>query len=286
MKSQLKAYAKINLSLDVISKRSDGYHDLKSVMQTVSLCDEITLEESDKGGIALTTNIAHLAEGSKNVAYKAADLFFRKTEIAPNLHIHIKKTVPIGAGLGGGSADAATVLRGLNKMYGCPLSKDDIMALGLECGADVPFCIMGGTALAEGLGDILTPLPSLPDCIILIAKPELSISTKTVFEAFDLKSMKTHPHTEGIIDNLNSGNLSEISVRLYNVFEESVRPIYKELDQIKGTMLDSGALGCAMTGTGSAVFGIFISETSAQKAKLTLEQNKIQAFVATPVSDI
>ena len=286
MKQAFKSYAKINLSLDVLRKRPDGYHDLKSVMQSVSLCDEITLETGMQNGITISTNRAFLSANEKNIAYKAAELFYDETGIGRNLHIHIEKNIPVGAGLGGGSADAAAVLRGLNGMYENPLDNDKLLSLGLACGADVPFCQTGGTALAEGLGEILTPLPPMPECIILIAKPQMSISTKGVFESIDAQAIQMHPNTDGIIANLRAKNLSEIAVRVYNVFEDYVKPRYKELDKIKGIMLDCGALGSAMTGTGSAVFGIFTDEKPTNKAKTHLKRNKIQAYVTTPVNKL
>ncbi|MBQ7718522.1 MAG: 4-(cytidine 5'-diphospho)-2-C-methyl-D-erythritol kinase [Clostridia bacterium] len=286
MKKTYKAHAKINLSLDVLRKRPDNYHDLKSVMQSMSLHDEITLETDTENGIEISTNRTFLATNEKNIAYKAADLFYTETGLSKNVHIHIKKNIPVGAGLGGGSSDAAAVLYGLNELYGDPLGRDKLLALGLACGADVPFCQTGGTCLAEGLGEILTPLSPIPECIILIAKPQMSISTKSVFEAIDTKAIQMHPNTDGIIDSLNSNNLSGIAVRVYNVFEDYVKPRYKELDKIKGVMLDCGALGSAMSGTGSAVFGIFTDEKAARKAANKLKRNKLQTFITYPVQQI
>lgn len=286
MKKNIRAYAKINLSLDVVGKRNDGYHLLKSVMQTVSLYDDVTVSKTDGNSICVTTNLPYLATDRRNIAYLAAEFFREKLGIRDGIEITIKKNIPMGAGLAGGSADAAAVLRALNDIYNFPLNKAELLETSLKCGADVPFCISGGTCLAEGLGEILTPLPSLPDCFILIIKPKMSISTKSAFSDFDKTESKMHPQTDEIIKNLHDGDLHEISVRLYNVLEHAVSPYYKELNKYKGIMLGCGALGSVMTGSGSAVFGIFSDREKAEKAHRKFSRMKINSYLTVPLNDI
>ena len=283
MTENLKAYAKINITLDVVGKRPDGYHNLKSIMQTVSLYDEIDMKTDDSGEIIISVNWPYLVTDKRNIAYKAADLFFKKTGIRSGLSIGIHKKIPMGAGLGGGSADAAAVLTGLNKMFGNPLTYDALAEVGLMCGADVPFCLKKGTCLAEGLGEILTPLPSFPDCFILIAKPLISLSTKSVFEDLSIKNIKHHPNTDGVIEALHEKNLFGISIRVYNVLEETVRERYRDLDFYKGIMLENGALGAAMTGSGSVVFGIFDEKKLAQNAADKFNKLTVSTFITKPL---
>lgn len=283
MTENLKAYAKINVTLDVVGKRPDGYHNLKSIMQTVSLYDEINLKTDDSGEITISVNWPYLVTDNRNIAYKAADLFFEKTGIKSGLSIDIHKNIPMGAGLGGGSADAAAVLTGLNKMFGNPLTYDALAKVGLMCGADVPFCLKKGTCLAEGLGEILTPLPPFPDCFILIAKPPISLGTKSVFEDLNIKNIKHHPNTDGVIEAIHDKNLFEISIRVYNVLEETVRERYRDLALYKGIMLENGALGAAMTGSGSAVFGIFNDKKLAENAAEIFKKLTVSAFFTKPL---
>lgn len=283
MTENLKAYAKINVTLDVVGKRPDGYHNLKSIMQTVSLYDEINLKTDDSGEITISVNWPYLVTDNRNIAYKAADLFFEKTGIKSGLSIDIHKNIPMGAGLGGGSADAAAVLTGLNKMFGNPLTYDALAKVGLMCGADVPFCLKKGTCLAEGLGEILTPLPPFPDCFILIAKPPISLGTKSVFEDLNIKNIKHHPNTDGVIEAIHDKNLFEISIRVYNVLEETVRERYRDLALYKGIMLENGALGAAMTGSGSAVFGIFNDKKLAENAAEIYKKLTVSAFFTKPL---
>ena len=202
---RFKSYAKINLSIDVTCRRSDGYHDLKSIMQSVSLYDIITLKVGE-AGIKITNSLPFLPCDSRNIAYKAAMLFYDEAGILPEIGIDIQKNIPVGAGLGGGSSNAATVLLALNKIYSYPLSFETLIEIGKACGADVPFCMKGGTCLAEGIGDLLTPLPNMPDCSILLVKPSFSISTKAIFQALDLKNNTAHPDTAGIIKAIENNN--------------------------------------------------------------------------------
>lgn len=284
MKETVLAYAKINLSLDVLGKRPDGYHDLESVMQTVSLFDEITLDTRDGGEINLSVNWPFLVSDERNLAHKAARLFFEKTGIFCGLDINIQKNIPIGAGLGGGSSNAAAVLSGLNKMFGFPKTDDELSEIAFLCGADVPFCLKKGTCLAAGLGEKLTPLPPLPGCYILIAKPDFSFSTKSVFESLCVKSITCHPNTAGIINALYGRSLYDVAIRVYNVMEETVRDRYRSLDLYKGVMLDCGALGASMTGSGPAVFGIFTEKIMAENAAERFSELYVSSFITKPLS--
>lgn len=284
MKKCFKAYAKINVSLDVVGKREDGYHNLKSVMQSVSLYDKVFINTS-YDGIKIKTNLPYLPCDERNIAYKAAKLFFEEINEKPHADIYIEKKIPMGAGLGGGSADAAAVLSGLSKMYENNISPERLEQIGLMCGADVVFCMRGGTHLAEGVGEILTPLPPMPKCFILLVKPALSISTKTVFQNFSLSMCDYHPDTDGIISALEIGDINSVSVRAYNVLEKAVNMRYKNLDVYKSELLTFGALGSCMSGSGSAVFGIFDNEKQAKKAAAHFKKAfKTFAFVATPIN--
>ncbi|MBO4897145.1 MAG: 4-(cytidine 5'-diphospho)-2-C-methyl-D-erythritol kinase [Clostridia bacterium] len=285
-KKSIRAYAKINLSLDIAGRRDDGYHLLKSIMQSVSLYDKVTVEKTDGDSIEVSTNLSYLATDRRNIAYLAAEYFLSELNKKDGIKIDIEKNIPMGAGLAGGSADAAATLFALNGIYGSPLGKEKLLEIGLRCGADVPFCMTGGTCLAEGLGEILTPLSPLPDCHILIVKPKMSINTKSAFADYDKTVSTMHPKTDEIIKCLDSGNLHEISVRLYNVLENAVAPYYKELNKYKGIMLECGALGSVMTGSGSAVFGIFTDSEKAEKAKKKFSRMKIASFLTVPVNDI
>ena len=282
----IRAYAKINLSLDIVGRRDDGYHLLKSVMQSVSLYDSVTVEKADGGEISVSTNLPYLATDRRNIAYLAAEYFLSEAGISEGIKINLEKNIPMGAGLGGGSADAAAVLRALNEIFNEPLSFDELLRIGLKCGADVPFCMTGGTCLAEGLGEILTPLPPLPPCHILIVKPKMSVNTKSAFSDYDKRESEMHPKTDEIIKSLNAANLYEICIRLYNVLENAVAPYYKELNKYKGIMLDCGALGSVMTGSGSAVFGIFTDKDRAKEALRRFKRMKIGSFLCEPVKDI
>jgi 4-diphosphocytidyl-2-C-methyl-D-erythritol kinase len=266
-----KAYAKINLTLDVTGRRDDGYHTVLSVMQLVDIYDTVTVETHEGKGILLRSGAPYIPCDNRNSAWKAAQAFFRYCRMEPRgLRIAIDKRIPVGAGLGGGSADAAAVLHALNELYDMAIPADKLLEIGADVGADVPFCIMGGTALAEGIGDKLRPLRDMPDCRIVICKPPYSCSTPALYERFDLHRVNKHPDTEGFLSALEEGNLDQMCKRLFNVFENLIPEHSREIFEIKDSMFDSGALGASMTGTGSAIFGIFINcaEAAAARDKL------------------
>lgn len=278
-----KAYAKLNISLDVLAKRPDGYHDMRMVMQSVSLCDDLHVALRDDGDIRVSTNLRFLPNDERNIAAKAARAFFAKLGGKDRgVEITIVKRIPVRAGMGGGSSDGAAVLRALNRLTGKPFSRAELEDIGAQLGSDIPFCVAGGTALAEGRGEKLTALPPFPDCRFVIVKPSFSVSTPELFAKLDLISVKYHPDTQGILAALYDGALSELCHRMYNVFEDVLPPRQGELAQIKSGLLDCGALGAVMTGTGSAVFGVFDEPQRAKTAKRLFAQRFREVFVAEP----
>ena len=259
-----KAFAKINISLDVTGKRPDGYHDMVMPMQTLSLCDELTLHLEGEG-IRARSNLRYVPSDDRNLAVRAAKRYLIEIgKPEQGLQIELRKRIPVGSGMGGGSADAAAVLRALNRTYGEALSREQLTALAGEIGSDVAFCLIGGTMLATGRGEVLSPLPPLPPCRIVIVKPGFSISTPELFQKLDRAPIRCHPDTDGLIEAMRQGDLSGVCRRLYNVFEDVDDRRMRTIRQIKGGLLDGGALGAVMTGTGSAVFGLFADDAAAE----------------------
>ena len=287
MEVQEKAYAKLNLSLDVGARRADGYHEMNMVMQTVSLCDELLISTTDDGTLRARSNLRFIPNDERNLAVKAARVFLEAAgESGQGLLITLRKHIPVGAGMAGGSSDAAAVLRALNRMYENRFSRAELEKLAELVGSDVAFCVAGGTAQARGRGEILEPLPSLPDCRIVICKPEFSISTPELFRKLDSVPLKHHPDTAGILEALRQGDLRALCRRMYNVFEDVGDRRMRTVSQIKSLMLDHGALGSIMTGTGSAVFGIFTDEAAAESAARELRREYRFACVARPVERV
>ena len=275
-----KAYAKINISLDVTAKRPDGYHDMLMVMQTVTLCDDVTVELIDGEKSTASCNLSFIPCDERNLAVKAANMFFEELGRKGAARIKLNKTIPVGAGMAGGSTDAAAVLRALNTLCGKPFDRAGLEALASDVGSDVAFCISGGTALASGRGEILTPLPPLPDCHIVICKPDFSISTPELFKKLDSVKLRCHPDTAGIQEALSEQNLLRIARRMYNVFEDVPDRRFSTISEIKGKLLDGGALGAVMTGTGSAVFGIFDNLADAEKTAEELRKSYRCTYVS------
>jgi len=262
----VKAFAKLNLTLDIIRKREDGYHDLQMVMQSIALCDELTLTPAEGEG-AMNTNLSYLPADGRNLAQMAAAAFRETTGKGGEVDISIEKNIPVCAGMGGGSSDAAAVLRAMNEMTDAGLSLTELAKIGERVGSDVPYCVLGGTALAEGRGEILTPLPALPHCWVAVCKPAFPISTPQLFGKVDVRKIVRRPDTAGVIAALEAGDLLGVARRLYNVFEDVLEPRRKaEIDSIKAAMIDCGALGASMSGSGPTVFGLFDDERSAQEA--------------------
>ncbi len=278
----IRAHAKINLSLDIVGKRKNGYHDLCSVMQSIRLADEVTLRRAKE--ITVRTDLHFLPSDDRNIAWKAARLFFDEINSQEGVSIQIRKRIPVGGGLGGGSADAAAVLMGLNRMHGYPVSFDRLLEIGLSCGADIPFCLTGGTCLAEGLGEILTPLPSLSHCQILLLRPKFPLSTKKIFSLVDVENIKRHPDTAQIINALRCRNTQGVIAGLYNTLEEFVpRP---EIAEYKKLLLDAGADTALMTGSGSVVYGIFRNFEKAALAKELFTKHGLRPCLTAPIASV
>ena len=266
-----KAYAKLNISLDVTERRADGFHDMCMVMQTVSICDELELRPTDTGRVQVKSNFSFIPGDERNLAAKAALGFFEAVgKRGQGLLITLQKAIPVGAGMAGGSADAAAVLRALNRLYGAPLTADGLETLAARVGSDVPFCVRGGTALATGRGEKLEALPSLPACKFVVCKPDFSISTPELFRKLDQTGLRCHPDTAGILAALRDGELEPVARRMYNVFEEVDDRRLRTVREIKSVLLDCGALGAIMTGTGSAVFGVFRPDADCSAAVAAL----------------
>ncbi len=266
---RVRAYAKLNLTLDVLGKRPDGYHDLRMLMQTVALADEITLTPQERPGVRVQTNLHFLPNNEKNLAAQAALRFLRANSLEERgFSIDIEKKIPVCAGLAGGSSDAAAVLRGLNEMLGTGLLPAELARLGQEIGSDVPYCVTGGTALAEGRGEVLTALPPLPPCWVVLCKPEFSISTPALFAGVDSVRLRCRPDTQGAIDSLRAGDLAGVARRMYNVFEDVLPDRQRaRVADIKNVMVQCGALGASMSGTGPTAFGLFPGEAEAREAR-------------------
>ena len=285
-KIQLKALAKINLGLDVLRRREDGYHEVKMIMQTIGLHDDLEIRKTKTPGIQVKTNLYYLPTNENNLVYKAAKLLMDEFQIQDGVSIQLKKRIPVAAGMAGGSSDGAAVLWGINQMYGLGLSMQALMERGVRLGADVPYCIQRGTALAEGIGEKLSVLPSMPKCTILIAKPGISVSTKFVYENLHANDLKPeqHPDVDSMIEAMRQKDLGLLCSRMGNVLETVTIPAYPVIDEIKKTMMDNGALGSMMSGSGPTVFGIFDSPSAAKQAMKAVRAAKLakQVCLTTP----
>lgn len=279
------ARGKLNLALDVLSKRPDGYHDMRMVMQTVDFGDELSISLRKDGKITVSVGWHYLPTDERNIAVKAARAFFERLgESGAGADISIEKKIPVCAGMGGGSADGAAVLRALNRLTGDPFSLTQLEKLAEGLGSDVPFCVAGGTVLATGRGEILEPVSPLPDCFIVICKPRFSVSTPELFARLDTLPRKLRPDVNGMLDCLDQGDLRGTAQRMFNVFEAALPTGAEAVAGIKRTMLDLGALGAVMTGTGSAVFGVFEGETQARDACERLARRYKEVFLTVPKS--
>ena len=279
-----KGYAKLNYSLDVHAKRTDGYHDLTMVMGSVSLWDDVEVSLRGDGRIEARCSLPWLPRDGRNLAVRAARVFFdAMNDPLCGADIRIKKRVPVGAGMEGGSTDAAAVLRALNALTGVNFSVERLRDLALAVGSDVPYCITGGMMLAEGRGEVLSPLPELPGGWIVICKPPFSVSTAELFGRIDKRRITAHPDTQGLCAALRAGDLSGVARRMYNVFEEALPRSSAEIGSIRGTLLGAGALGAVMTGTGSAVFGVFEDRAAAAAAHDGLSRTYRECFLVRPV---
>lgn len=278
---QVQAYAKLNLSLDILRRREDGYHDLQMVMQSISLADTLTITP---GAGRMDTNLSYLPADGRNLAQAAAAAFRAATGLDIQVDIAIQKHIPVCAGLAGGSSDAAAVLRALNEHTGAGLSPELLAKIGEAVGSDVPYCVLGGTALAEGRGEILTPLDPLPRCHVVVCKPAFSISTPELFRAVDGVRLKCRPDTDGVLSALAAGDLGGVARRMYNVFEDVLPPRQRaEVRSIRSVLVGHGALGANMSGTGPTVFGLFDDPDRARAAWEELRQTYRAAFLTETV---
>ena len=284
---RLQAFAKINLGLDVLGKREDGYHEVRMIMQTIRMYDQLDMRKSVEPGIHLTTNKKYIPVDENNLVWRAAKLMMDTCGIIEGVSIHLHKVIPVAAGMAGGSSDAAATLVGMNRLFHCGLSKEKLMELGVQIGADVPYCVLRGTALAEGIGEKLAVLPPMPDCWILIGKPGISVSTKYVYTTLDLNTDTVHPDIDGMKKALEDGNLYGITERMGNVLQDVTIPAYPEVERIKEQMKTLGAVNAMMSGSGPTVFGIFDNEEKAQKAcqKLRESGSCQQVFLTVPFNN-
>ena len=278
------ARAKINLSLDVVGRREDGYHEMYMVMHSLELCDRVTLRPGGEG-VRVRCSAGFIPSDERNLAAKAALAFWRRTGLEPRpLEIALDKVIPVCAGLAGGSSDAAAVLRALNELCRAGLSTGELCRIGEEVGSDVPYCVLGGTALARGRGEDLTPLPPLPPCRVVVAKPDFSVSTPALFARLDGSRLRRRPDTRGLIRALEEGDLGGVARRMYNVFEDVLpRRSAARVEQVKQVLIQAGALGAAMSGTGSAVFGLFDGEEEAGQAAQELHGLCPEVFLTRSV---
>lgn len=286
MAEQLKliAYAKVNLGLDVLRRREDGYHEVSMIMQTVKLYDKLTMEKNNSGDIRLSCNLPYLPTNEKNLVYRAIDTIRKEYNITEGVTVDIEKHIPVAAGMAGGSTDAAAAFVGMNQLFNLRISQDRLMELSVPLGADIPYCIMRGTALSEGIGEVLTPLPAMPECWFVIVKPTFSMSTKFVYENLSLDENTNHPDIQGMVEALKEGNLNGITSRMGNVLEQVTATHFPEINEIKQTLMDAGALGALMSGSGSTVFAIFEDKTAANRIahKLLSHSNIKQTAVVRP----
>lgn len=282
-KIKLKALGKINLGLDVLGRRPNGYHDVRMVMQTVYLYDQILLEKTDKEGISLETNLFYLPVNENNLAYRAAKMLIDEFAIKEGVHISLEKHIPVAAGMAGGSSNAAAVLYGMNRLFQLGLTDQELMDRSVQLGADVPYCIMRGTVLAEGIGEKLTPLPAMPKCHVLLAKPPISVSTQKVYEKLDAQEVTKHPDIDGILLGLQTGDLEKITSSMGNVLENVTITEYPQIERIKDVMKEESALNAMMSGSGPTVFGIYDDKMLARRAAARIREEQLakQVHVTT-----
>ncbi|MDO4170369.1 MAG: 4-(cytidine 5'-diphospho)-2-C-methyl-D-erythritol kinase [Lachnospiraceae bacterium] len=281
---QLRAYGKINLGLDVVRKREDGYHELRMIMQTVGLYDELRMKMIPEDEIRLSVNLSFLPTNQNNLIYKAIALLKEEFGITQGVAVKLNKRIPVAAGMAGGSSNAAAALVGMNRLFHLGLSKQKLMEYGVRLGADVPYCIMRGTALSEGIGEVLTPLPPIPPCYILLAKPGISVSTKYVYQNLKIEELTHHPDIDGMIESIESKSLKGICDRLENVLETVTIKDYPMIQDVKQFMIDHGAENALMSGSGPTIFGIFRKRSAAKKALEEMHQLTFikQAYVVEP----
>ncbi len=283
-----KAYAKINIGLDVLRRRDDGYHEVRMIMQTVDIWDDLFFEKTKQPGIVLKTDHEELPVDGDNLICKAAALLFREREITEGVKITLIKRIPIAAGMAGGSSDAAAAMRGLNELFGLGYSLRELQELGVKLGADIPYCLAGGTMLSEGIGEILSPLPAPPDCFLVVAKPDINVSTGFVYGNLHADTLMEHPDIDGMINALRTGNLQGITDRLGNVLETVTIKEYPVIEELKELLRNKGAENALMSGSGPTVFGIFTNRDTAEAAAKAVREQRLagQVYVTVFCNDI
>ena len=277
---RLRALAKINLGLDVVGKRADGYHEVRMIMQTIQMYDVLEIEKNEEPGITLTTNIPYVPTDERNLVYKAAKMLMDEFDIKEGLTMNLEKFIPVAAGMAGGSSDAAAAFVGVNRLFGLGLSEEALMERAVKVGADVPYCVMRGTALAEGIGEKLTRLPKVPYCYVLVGKPGVNVSTKTAYENLKLKDPEVvHPDIDGMVTAIRNGDLEGMISRMGNVFEPGIIRKYPVIQEIKDLMEHNGARKAMMSGSGPTVFGIFDNKEKMEQAAAVLRESKLAKTV-------
>lgn len=282
---RLRALAKINLGLDILRKREDGYHEVRMIMQTIQMYDVLEIRRVKKPGISLSVNYPYIPNDERNLVYKAAKLLMDEFQVKSGVDIRLEKFIPVAAGMAGGSSDAAAALVGINRLFKLGLSEKDLMDRAVNIGADVPYCVMRGTALAEGIGEKLTRITPVPDCFVLIGKPGINVSTKAAYESLQLDKITTHPDIDGMIKDIECGNLLAMTEKMGNVFEPGIIGKYPVIGEIKELMEAHGALKAMMSGSGPTVFGIFDDRKKMEAAAAALRESRLAKTVfATEVT--
>lgn len=282
---RLRALAKINLGLDILRKREDGYHEVRMIMQTIQMYDVLKMKKVKKPGISLSVNYPYIPSDERNLVYKAAKLLMDEFQVKEGVDICLEKFIPVAAGMAGGSSDAAAAMVGINRLFKLGLSERELMDRAVNIGADVPYCIMRGTALAEGIGEKLTRIAQIPDCFVLIGKPGISVSTKMAYESLQLDKILSHPDIDGMIRDIENGDLLTMTEKMGNVFEPGIIEKYPVIGEIKDLMEDNGALKAMMSGSGPTVFGIFDDREKMEVAAAVLRESGLAKTVfATEVT--
>lgn len=276
---RLRALAKINLGLDVLRKREDGYHELRMIMQTINMYDQLDIEISKTPGIKITTNLPFIPVNESNLVYKAAKLLMDEFQVEQGITVDLQKFIPVAAGMAGGSSDAAAALVGINRLFKLGLSQKELMDRAVNIGADVPYCVMRGTALAEGIGEKLTRITQVPDCFVLIGKPGINVSTKAAYESLQLDKISSHPDIDGMIGDIECGDLLAMTQKMGNVFEPGIIEKYPVIGEIKALMESHGALKAMMSGSGPTVFGIFDNREKMEAAAEVLRESRLAKTV-------
>lgn len=276
---RLRALAKINLGLDIVGKREDGYHEVRMIMQTIQMYDVLEIREKTSPGISLMTNLPYIPTDEGNLVYKAAKLLMDEFQVKEGLSIQLDKSIPVAAGMAGGSSDAAAALVGVNRLFRLGLSEQQLMERAVQIGADVPYCVMRGTALAEGIGEKLTQLPGVPHMYILIGKPGVNVSTKVAYGNLNLPGIKQHPDIDGMVADIKNGDLYSMLPKMGNVFEPGIIGKYSIIQKIKNLMEENGALKAMMSGSGPTVFGIFDDKEKMQYAAGVLRRSGLAKTV-------